>query len=71
MEIFFIKICKNIIPVGSEKVKNVVLLVVERQKDLPTEKRVIEKDEEGTFYTEHPITLVDDPNFYIFGPYDL
>lgn len=57
--------------VNNKKVVSVVVLITKKQELLSYDERVVLKDEKGRYYTEHPITLVGDPNFYIFGPYDL
>jgi hypothetical protein len=54
---------KPIVPVGANKLENVVIVAT------GTNSTALKKDEQGEIYTERPIRTQSDPDFQVFGPF--
>lgn len=54
---------KPIVPVGANKLENVVMLASRKGSE------VLKRDEQGEIYVERPIGVNSDPDLQVFGPF--
>ncbi|MCA9382578.1 hypothetical protein KC660_04195 [Candidatus Dojkabacteria bacterium] len=62
---------ENMFSAGDSKKVSIVVLITKDQGNLADSEKVVLKDDHNRYYSEHPITLIDDSNFYVFGSFDI
>lgn len=56
---------RPIVPIGEDKLENVLVFAISAGSN------VLKKDGEGEFYVDRQINIHSDPDFRVFGPFDL